>query len=116
GPLPLDWHGGEQLRDFAQRLHDYQKLPCEPPTGLNAILRPYQLQGLCWMQTLRELGMGGILGDDMGLGKTLQTLAHLLAEKNAGRLDRPALVVLPTSLIPNWQDEAARFTPELRVL
>ena len=52
----------------------------------------------------------------MGLGKTLQTLAHLLTEKNAGRLDRPALVVMPTSLIPNWQDEAARFAPDLRVL
>ena len=68
------------------------------------------------MQTLRELGMGGILADDMGLGKTLQTLAHILAEKRAGRLDRPALIVMPTSLIPNWQDEAARFAPELRVL
>src|SRR5690606_40563836 len=65
---------------------------------------------------LRGLGVGGILGGDMGVGKTLQTLAHLLLEKQAGRLDRPALVVMPTSLIPNWQDEAARFTPELRVL
>ncbi|MCQ4307450.1 DEAD/DEAH box helicase [Pseudomonas stutzeri] len=114
--LPLEWHGGERLRDFAQRLRDYRQRPCPPPTGLNAKLRPYQLQGLCWMQTLRELGVGGILGDDMGLGKTLQTLAHLLMEKQAGRLDRPALVVMPTSLIPNWQDEAARFTPDLRVL
>lgn len=114
--LPLEWQGGDNLRDFAQRLHDYQQFPCQPPAGLQATLRPYQLQGLCWMQTLRELEMGGILGDDMGLGKTLQTLAHLLVEKTAGRLDHPALVVLPTSLIPNWQDEAARFTPELRVL
>jgi SNF2 family DNA or RNA helicase len=52
----------------------------------------------------------------MGLGKTLQSLAHILAEKQAGRLDRPALVVMPTSLIPNWQDEASRFAPQLRVL
>ena len=114
--VPLQWRGGEQLRDFAERLRDYQQRPCRPPAGLDAELRLYQLQGLCWMQTLRELGVGGILGDDMGLGKTLQTLAHLLTEKNAGRLDRPALVVMPTSLIPNWQDEAARFTPQLRVL
>jgi len=71
---------------------------------------------LAWMQALRELGAGGILGDDMGLGKTLQSLAHILAEKQAGRLDRPALVVMPTSLIPNWQDEASRFAPHLRVL
>ena len=68
------------------------------------------------MQTLRELQAGGVLGDDMGLGKTLQSLAHLLTEKHAGRLDRPALAVMPTSLIPNWQDEAARFAPQLRVL
>jgi SNF2 family DNA or RNA helicase len=52
----------------------------------------------------------------MGLGKTLQTLAHLLVEKQAGRLDVPALAVMPTSLIPNWLDEAARFTPQLKVL
>jgi SNF2 family DNA or RNA helicase len=52
----------------------------------------------------------------MGLGKTLQTLAHLLIEKNAGRLDRPALIVAPVSVISNWQREAARFTPELRTL
>ncbi|WP_207810249.1 MULTISPECIES: SNF2-related protein, partial [unclassified Pseudomonas] len=75
------------------------------PDGLNAQLRPYQLEGLNWMQTLRELEVGGILGDDMGLGKTLQTLAHILSEKNAGRLDRPCMVVMPTSLIPNWLDE-----------
>src|SRR5690606_19098576 len=79
-------------------------------------LRPYQLDGLNWMQALRALGVSGILGDDMGLGKTLQTLAHLLLEKQAGRLDRPSLVGMPTSLSPNWQDEAARVTPQLRVL
>jgi len=114
--LSLEWHGGERLREFAQRLQDFAQQPCLPPAGLNAELRPYQLQGLSWLQTLRELEVGGILGDDMGLGKTLQTLAHLLLEKQAGRLDRPALVVMPTSLIPNWQDEAARFTPDLKVL
>ncbi|MHB0805572.1 DEAD/DEAH box helicase [Stutzerimonas nitrititolerans] len=114
--LPFHWHGGEELRDFARRLQDFNQQPCAVPAGLNAELRPYQLQGLSWLQTLRELSVGGILGDDMGLGKTLQTLAHLLLEKQAGRLDRPALVVMPTSLIPNWQDEAARFAPDLRVL
>ena len=58
----------------------------------------------------------GILADDMGLGKTVQTLAHLLVEKEAGRLDRPALVVAPTSLMGNWRREAARFAPALRTL
>ncbi len=114
--LAPHWRGGEQLRAFARRLHSPGAQPGQPPASLNATLRPYQLQGLAWMQTLRELGAGGILGDDMGLGKTLQSLAHILAEKQAGRLDRPALVVMPTSLIPNWQDEASRFAPHLRVL
>jgi SNF2 family DNA or RNA helicase len=114
--LTLQWHGGEHLRDFAQRLRDYRRQAVTAPVGLNAELRPYQLEGVNWMQTLRILEVGGILGDDMGLGKTLQTLAHLLLEKEAGRLDRPCLVVVPTSLIPNWQDEAARFAPALRVL
>ncbi len=114
--VPLTWQGGERLRSFAQRLRESTYTPVAAPAGLNAQLRPYQLEGLNWMQTLRELGVGGILGDDMGLGKTLQTLAHLLTEKQAGRLDRPALAVMPTSLIPNWLDEAQRFTPQLKVL
>ncbi len=114
--LPLVWQGGERLRSFAKRLRESTQANVAVPEGLNATLRPYQLEGLNWMQTLRELEVGGILGDDMGLGKTLQTLAHLLVEKQAGRLDVPALAVMPTSLIPNWLDEAARFTPQLKVL
>ncbi|MDN6872500.1 DEAD/DEAH box helicase [Pseudomonas citronellolis] len=113
---PLHWQGGERLLRFAKRLRGHQQQPCAAPAGLRAELRPYQLQGLAWMQALRELEVGGILGDDMGLGKTLQVLAHILTEKRAGRLDRPALVLMPTSLVANWQDEAARFAPDLRVL
>ena len=112
----LHWQGGERLREFAKRLQQLPQQPVQAPAGLRAELRDYQLQGLGWMQALRELQVGGILADDMGLGKTLQTLAHILAEKQAGRLSRPALIVMPTSLIPNWQDEAERFAPELRVL
>ncbi|HFX1963817.1 TPA: SNF2-related protein, partial [Pseudomonas aeruginosa] len=114
--LPLAWEGGDNLRDFARRLRSFQARPATPPQGLRAELRPYQLEGLSWMQTLRELDSGGVLADDMGLGKTLQSLAHVLLEKQAGRLDTPALVVMPTSLIPNWLDEAERFAPDLRVL
>ncbi|MEG7358224.1 DEAD/DEAH box helicase [Pseudomonas citronellolis] len=113
---PLHWQGGERLLRFAKRLRDHHQQACRPPEGLRAELRPYQLQGLAWMQALRELEVGGILGDDMGLGKTLQVLAHVLTEKRAGRLDRPALVLMPTSLVANWQDEAQRFAPDLRVL
>ncbi len=114
--LPLLWEGGEHIRTFAQRLRDIRDYSVPAPQGLNATLRPYQLEGLSWMQSLRQLEVGGILADDMGLGKTLQTLAHILSEKNAGRLDRPCMVVMPTSLVPNWLDEAAHFTPQLKVL
>ncbi|MFJ4155589.1 SNF2-related protein [Pseudomonas sp. NPDC089752] len=114
--LPLLWEGGAQLRDLGRRLRDARDLQVDPPAALNATLRPYQQQGLNWLQALREMGTGGILGDDMGLGKTLQTLAHLLLEKQNGKLAQPALAVMPTSLIPNWLDEAKRFAPDLRVL
>ena len=114
--LPLHWQGGERLRELARRLRHLGHASVTAPDGLHAELRPYQVDGLRWMQGLRELGMGGVLADDMGLGKTLQSLAHILCEKRAGRLDRPALAVMPTSLIPNWLDEARRFAPELRVL
>ncbi|BAW22359.1 MULTISPECIES: DEAD/DEAH box helicase [Pseudomonas] len=114
--LPLHWEGGEHVRDLGRRLRDARELQVPPPAGLRANLRPYQQQGLNWLQALRGMGTGGILGDDMGLGKTLQTLAHLLLEKDSGRLGAPALAVMPTSLIPNWLDEAQRFAPDLRVL
>jgi superfamily II DNA or RNA helicase len=106
---------GRALQDWAQRLRT-AGASIEPPPGLRAELRDYQRQGLAWLQLLREHGFGGVLADDMGLGKTLQTLAHLLTEKNQGRLDRPALIVAPTSLIFNWRREAARFAPDLQVL
>ena len=60
------------------------------------------------MQHLREHEAGGVLADDMGLGKTLQTIAHLASEKEARRLDRPSLIVVPTSLVGNWQRELRR--------
>lgn len=88
----------------------------DSPAGLRLELRDYQKEGLAWLQFLRAQNLSGILADDMGLGKTAQTLAHLLLEKEAGRLDKPALIVLPTSLIFNWKHEAARFAPDLKVL
>ena len=83
--------------------------------GLKAELREYQKEGLAWMQFLRKYGFGGILADDMGLGKTIQTLAHLQVEKEQGRLNKPVLIVAPTSLLGNWKSEAEKFTPELKV-
>ena len=86
------------------------------PEGLHAELRPYQRQGLAWLQFLAQHQLGGVLADDMGLGKTLQTIAHLWVEKQAGRLTHPALVVAPTSLMGNWRNELHRFAPGLRTL
>ncbi len=111
------WQGADRLRQMVQQLTGRQDLPAvTPPAGLQASLRPYQQLGLDWLQFLRTHGLAGILADDMGLGKTLQTLAHLLVEKEAGRLDRPALVIAPVSLLGNWRREAGRFAPGLRVL
>jgi hypothetical protein len=112
-----DWHLSAGTRDLAERLSGFKGLPAAtPPPSLVAELRDYQLHGLAWLQFLREYGFGGVLADDMGLGKTVQLLAHLLREQADGRLDRPSLVVAPTSVIYNWRNEAARFAPTLRVL
>jgi superfamily II DNA or RNA helicase len=111
----LHWRGSELLHTHAQALQDAQRHAHEPP-GFQATLRPYQRDGLAWLNFLGEVGLGGILADDMGLGKTVQVLAHILGEKQRGRLQQPALVVAPTSLVGNWQNETARFAPALKVL
>lgn len=85
------------------------------PLALRARLRPYQELGLGWLHTLDEVAAGGILADDMGLGKTVQTIAHLLELRAAGRLTKGVLIVAPTSVIDNWEDELARFAPGLTV-
>ncbi|MBV1856964.1 MAG: hypothetical protein KUG77_01040, partial [Nannocystaceae bacterium] len=87
----------------------------DPPSGLKATLRPYQLEGPAFLQNLREHGSGAILADDMGLGKTLQTITHILTEKESGRMRDPVLVVAPTSLVGNWAREIAKFAPALEV-
>ena len=84
------------------------------PEGFNGELRPYQKAGYNWLRFLNEYHLGGCLADDMGLGKTVQTLALLQSEKNEGR--GTTLLIMPTSLIYNWEMEAAKFTPSLKVL
>ncbi len=90
-----------------------------PPLGaLEPVLRAYQKEGVAWLRFLRANGFGGILADEMGLGKTLQVLAHLDAlKKTIDRQDAaPSLIVCPSSLVFNWEAEAGKFTPDLRVL
>ena len=115
--INLRWHGGERLLELGDRLRNAKKIkPVAPPPGFKGQLRLYQKEGLNWLQFLREVELGGILADDMGLGKTVQTLAHILVEKQSGRANRPSLVIAPTSLMANWRLEAQRFAPQLKVL
>lgn len=101
-----------------ERLEKFSRLETmDPPSGMRATLRDYQKSGFQWMQFLARHGLHGILADDMGLGKTMQTLAHMLAEKESGRsAGKPCLVVAPTSVVPNWRAEAVKFAPSLNVL
>ncbi|MDG9666542.1 DEAD/DEAH box helicase [Hahella sp. CR1] len=113
----LRWLGADKLTRLIDRLkHQEQMSHVCPPDWFNATLRDYQQEGLNWLGFLREIEMGGILADDMGLGKTIQALALLSVEKAQGRMDRPCLIVAPTSLMSNWRKEAEKFAPELKVL
>ncbi|WUE12843.1 DEAD/DEAH box helicase [Nonomuraea sp. NBC_00507] len=107
--LEVDADGvlGDLLSGQAERRLE----PLRTPAGLDAMLRPYQERGLAWLSFLSQLGLGGVLADDMGLGKTITTLALLVHERS----DVPTLLVCPMSLVGNWQREAARFAPGLRV-
>jgi hypothetical protein len=106
------------VAQLAAKLKNFSGIERRPVAeGLHATLRDYQLAGFQWMQFLARHGLHGILADDMGLGKTLQTLAHIHTEKDSGQSrGLPVLVIAPTSVVPNWRAEAARFTPGLRVL
>lgn len=113
----LRWHGAKQLQTMIRQLSQLKHVPEVPvPTGLKTELRDYQKIGLNWLQSLRKSQFGGILADDMGLGKTVQTLAHFQYEKEQGRLKKASLIIVPTSLVGNWLEEAMRFVPELKVL
>ncbi len=114
--LTTRWQNAAAIRAYVERFRDDLAIePVPVPAGFQGTLRPYQQHGLSWLQHLRAHEMAGILADDMGLGKTAQTIAHLVTEHEAGRLDRPALIVMPTSLVANWSTELKKFAPGLRV-
>ena len=108
------WVG--EVLDRLRSREAVEELP--PPDGFRGRLRPYQVRGYSWLAFLRRWGLGACLADDMGLGKTVQALALVLRDwEQAGpRHPRPVLLVCPTSVVGNWQKEAARFTPDLPVL
>ncbi|MDX1982370.1 MAG: SNF2-related protein [Bryobacteraceae bacterium] len=111
----VDWDKGfERAREELKRFAGIE--PAPQPAGFQGSLRGYQLDGLGWLHFLRQFGFGGCLADDMGVGKTPQVLALLETRREQRQQLGPSLVVVPKSLIFNWKQEAARFTPELRVL
>ncbi|WP_238388243.1 DEAD/DEAH box helicase [Sinimarinibacterium sp. NLF-5-8] len=113
--LPLRATGVETLRARLSTLGTSAD-SVDAAEGFGATLRPYQKQGLAWLKFLADSGLGGILADDMGLGKTVQVLAHIWNERKSGRLTKPVLIVVPTSLVANWRNEARRFVPDLKLL
>ncbi|MFC4906117.1 DEAD/DEAH box helicase [Actinomadura gamaensis] len=115
--LPLvDVDADGAFGDLLSGTADRHLTPVTTPAGFNGTLRPFQERGLAWLTFMESVGLGGILADSMGLGKTAQTLALLAWERAAGREPGgPTLLVGPMSLVGNWQREAAKFTPKLRV-
>ena len=107
-------HGGEWIERQLAELRDPKTGGTPTPSGFK--LRPYQLDGLHWLRFMARLGLGACLADDMGLGKTVQVLAALTLWRQESPNDRPALLVAPASLLGNWEMEATKFSPELRVL
>ena len=99
-----------------QNLQHFEEIKeYEVPKAFKGDLRPYQKAGYDWIRFLRDFNLGGCLADDMGLGKTVMTLAFLQSLKSDG-VEHPTLLIMPTSLLYNWQKEAERFTPDLKIL
>lgn len=113
---PMVWQDADWLKSRLRSLQRGRRVEqVSMPGNVKAVLRPYQLQGVSWLQFLAENQLGGVLADDMGLGKTLQTLAHIQIQKNTHPDRGSTLVVAPTSLLANWMNEAKKFTPELKL-
>ncbi len=115
-PVDPDWSeivSGKWLSEWFQKVRSPENLSgIDPGPALKTTLRPYQLTGVRWLNLLVGMGLGACLADDMGLGKTIQVLALLLTLERT----RPSLLVVPASLLANWEQESRRFTPSLRTL
>jgi len=107
----------EKIRNLKTKLTNFKKIQkISQPKGLKAKLRDYQVEGISWINFLYEYGFNGILADDMGLGKTIQVLSFLQYLKENKKLNKPSLIVIPTTLISNWEREIQKFTPDLKFI
>ncbi|MBO8137686.1 MAG: DEAD/DEAH box helicase [Desulfotomaculum sp.] len=102
------------FKQLVQNITEPQDMEFDVPSGIEGTLRDYQKTGFKWLKTLAMYGFGGILADDMGLGKTIQTITFIVSERE--RMQEPVLVIAPTSVIYNWQDEVQKFAPGLKVV
>lgn len=104
-----------ELSNYKAKIAGFKNIESiKVPKALNGTLRDYQKEGLNWLNFLDEFGFGGCLADDMGLGKTIQIIAFILSQREKNK-DNTNLIVVPTTLIFNWQQEIARFAPDLKV-
>ncbi|WP_027365271.1 DEAD/DEAH box helicase [Desulfotruncus alcoholivorax] len=102
------------FKQLVQNITEPRDLEFNPPENLRGELRDYQKVGFKWLKALAAYGLGGILADDMGLGKTIQAIAFIISEKE--KVQAPSLVIAPTSVVYNWQDEVEKFAPGLKVV
>jgi len=114
--LPVDFKMSDKLLQIrSQMLGELVLEPSPIPKDLHAELRPYQTEGVYWLERLRLMYLNGILADDMGLGKTLQAIAAITQHKLKNK-DARALIVCPTSLLYNWKEELHKFNPKLKAM
>lgn len=100
----------KKFKELVNSIMDIKDIDYDVPKSLQSIMRPYQRFGFKWFKTLANCGFGGILADEMGLGKTLQTIAFIKSEVEENKnKPMPSLVVCPTSLVYNWEDEIKNF-------
>jgi len=110
----LDQYDFDYDQAFAQIIQDFNKpVDVTPPLDLKGELRPYQKTGLKWLWTNISKGFGACMADDMGLGKTIQVISLILKMKEENKLDKPVLVICPTTLMGNWIKEIQMFAPSL---
>ena len=107
----------DQFKKIERQYQGFQKIrKVAISDRFNGVLRDYQQSGLDWLYFLYRFQLGGILADDMGLGKTIQVIALLLNLKQNGQLKKPALIVVPLTVLFNWENEFRRFAPSLHVV